>query len=134
MRLGLLVSAAIVLSAAACGGENVTENNGSTGNTGATGATGNTGSTGSGGSTSSTITVTDGSFSPSSTTVALNTTVTWNFTGTTALHNVTFDGGSISGSGNLDAGAQFQKQFTTAGTYTYQCTNHYGMNGTINVQ
>jgi plastocyanin len=129
MRLGFLATAAIVLSTASCGGDAApTDTNGFTG---ATGATGNTGSTG--GSTSSNITVTDGSFTPSATTVSVNTTVTWSFAGTTA-HNVTFDNGSVGNSGDKSNGEQFQKQFTAAGTYTYQCSLHYGMTGAVTVQ
>ncbi|MCW3127521.1 MAG: Copper binding protein plastocyanin/azurin family, partial [Bacteroidetes bacterium] len=34
----------------------------------------------------------------------------------------------------MGGGATYSHQFTTAGTYTYSCTFHPGMNGTVIVQ
>jgi plastocyanin len=86
------------------------------------------------GSTTDQITVQDNQFNPPATTVPVNTTVTWTWTnGTASPHNVTFDQSSLTPSGDRTSGS-FQKQFTTAGTFTYRCTNHVGMNGTVTVQ
>jgi len=118
----------------ACGDKGTDPIDNTSGQTGATGSTGSTGATGStGGSTTNSISVVDYSFSPTSTTVAVGTTVTWNVSGY-GPHNVTFDNAGVSGSGDMTSGASFSKQFGTAGTYTYHCTNHYGMTGTVTVQ
>ena len=119
------LAAAATLILAACGGDKPTETNGTTGNTGATGNTGPV--------TTNQITITDNNFNPGSTTVPVGTTVTWSWNGQ-STHNVTFDNGSVTGSGDRTNGDSFQKQFNAAGTYTYQCTNHYGMSGIIYVQ
>jgi plastocyanin len=88
---------------------------------------------GGGGSTSSSITVGDNFFDPAQTTVPVNTTVTWTWAGGQP-HNVTFANSSISGSGDKTSGATFTKAFASAGTFSYSCTLHGGMNGTIIVQ
>jgi plastocyanin len=72
------------------------------------------------------------SFSPSSLTVTAGTTVTWtnndNMTHTVTADDVSFD------SGNITMGSKFSKAFSTAGTYTYHCTIHPTMKGTIIVK
>jgi len=73
-------------------------------------------------------------FSPSTVTIIRNGTVTWsNTSGVT--HNVTF--GQASGSPtnipNLAAGS-VARSFPSAGTFSYQCTNHQGMGGQVIVQ
>jgi len=73
-------------------------------------------------------------FSPRSVTAPVGTRVTWQFSDGT--HNVTFSGGAPTG-GNIpdqSSGNAVSRTFTTAGTYSYNCTNHSGMNGTITVQ
>ena len=87
------------------------------------------------GSTTDQISVQDNQFSPSSTTVPVNTTITWTWptNGSASPHNVTFEQTSLTPSGDRTTGT-FQKQFTTAGTFAYRCTNHTGMNGSITVQ
>jgi trimeric autotransporter adhesin len=82
-----------------------------------------------------TVTTPGESFSPATVTIAAGGTVTWQFTGSTR-HNVTFSGTAPPG-GNIpdtNAGGTAQRQFTTAGTYSYSCTRHDGMNGTVVVQ
>ena len=96
-----------------------------------TGGTGGTGGGGGGGSTTSSISVKDNFFDPSATTVPTGTTVTWTWT-TGTLHNVTFDNAQLSGSGNKDAG-NFTKTFPNTGAFTYHCSIHPGMEGTITV-
>ena len=48
-------------------------------------------------------------------------------------HTATSDTG-VWDSGNLGPGASFSKTFQNAGTFTYKCTIHPGMVGTVNVQ
>jgi plastocyanin len=68
-------------------------------------------------------------FSPATKTVALNTTVTWiNKDGVS--HTVTstsglFDSGAIADNGT------FSYTFTSAGTFSYKCSIHPTMTGTI---
>jgi plastocyanin len=69
-------------------------------------------------------------FDPVSLTVAVGTTVTWT-NNDNVPHDVTADDGSFK-SGSIAAGGTFAYTFTTAGTYTYQCTIHQpNMVGTI---
>jgi plastocyanin len=82
-----------------------------------------------------TVTTPGESFSPANVTIGAGGTITWQFTGSTR-HNVTFSGAQPTG-GNIpdtDAGGTAQRQFPTAGTYSYSCTRHSGMNGTVVVQ
>jgi plastocyanin len=73
----------------------------------------------------------DDFFSPANIQVPVGTTVTWTWSASQILHNVTFADASTSGDKN--AGATFQKTFTSAGTFTYLCTLH-NMQGSILVQ
>jgi plastocyanin len=77
------------------------------------------------------VTVSDNKFEPSDIQVSPGTTVTWTW-GTPTLHNVTFADGPASG--NKNSGATFSRTFSTAGTFTYQCTIHAGMNGSVLVK
>jgi plastocyanin len=86
------------------------------------------------GSTSNQITVADNSFSPSSTTVSVGTTVTWTWAeGLYAAHNVTFNEASVAGSEDKTSG-KYSHTFGSAGSFAYRCTNHTGMTGTVVVQ
>ena len=78
------------------------------------------------------VTVSNDTFGPSSIQVAPGTTVTWTWSQSASLHNVTFSSGQSSA--NLGAGATFSRAFPTAGTFTYQCTIHPSMTGTVTVQ
>jgi plastocyanin len=92
--------------------------------------------TGGGGATQPTqttsVAVSDNQFSPAAIQVSTGATVTWNWAPGSSLHNVTFPSGTSSA--NLGAGTTFTRTFTTAGTFTYQCTLHPGMTGTVKVQ
>ena len=74
------------------------------------------------------------SFSPSSVTIAKGGSVTWtNEAGTTA-HNVTFtSAGSPSNVANFTTGTS-TRTFPNAGVYSYHCSNHSSMTGTVTVQ
>ena len=72
-------------------------------------------------------------FTPTAIKVASGATVTWtNSDG--VLHNVTFDGAAVPASGNFSSGAKAMVMPTTAGVYTYKCTLHSGMTGSVTVQ
>ncbi len=70
-------------------------------------------------------------FSAPSIVVAAGTTVTWTWNSGAEEHNVTFSDVS---SGNKDGGATFSRQFATPGTFSYHCTLHPGMTGSVLVQ
>ncbi len=70
------------------------------------------------------------SFSPSSFTVKVGTTVAW-VNKDASTHTVTSQGSNLFDSGNLPLGATFSYKFTQAGTYQYFCTIHPVMKGTI---
>jgi amicyanin len=72
------------------------------------------------------------SFSPSTVTVPVGTTVTWT-NKDEITHNVVSTDKSIK-SKVLDTNEQFTFTFTTAGTYSYLCTIHPRMKGTIVVK
>ncbi len=70
------------------------------------------------------ITIADNSFSPSTVTVPLHTTVTWSWTGVNT-HNVTFTAaaGVPADIGNRTSGS-VGRTFDTAGTFNFHCTIH----------
>jgi plastocyanin len=78
------------------------------------------------------ISIKNFSFNSSSITVVIgvNNTVTWtNMDAVT--HTVTADDGSFNGT--VPAGKTFTHTFTTAGVFTYHCSIHKFMKGTVNV-
>jgi len=81
-------------------------------------------------STSNSITIADFSFSPSCTTVPLNTVVTWTNNGPTA-HTTTSDVAGQWDSGQMAATNTYPHTFNSAGTFAYHCTNHPSMMATI---
>lgn len=76
------------------------------------------------------------SFSPTSLTVARNSTVTFSNT-STVDHNILFDTpipAATTDIGPIGYGTSTTRAFGTAGTYKFHCTIHPGMNGEIVVQ
>ena len=72
-------------------------------------------------------------FSPTAVTIARNGTVTWT-NGTGTAHNVTFSGsGAPANIANHSSGSN-ARTFANTGTFSYQCTNHSGMAGSVTVQ
>lgn len=80
--------------------------------------------------TEASVDVDDDFFAPSTQRVAVGGTVTWTWVGSNP-HNVTFTSGPSQT--DLTSGT-FERDFPTAGSFTYQCTNHGGMTGTITVE
>ncbi len=71
-------------------------------------------------------------FSPSTLTVKKGDTVTWT-NNDSAAHTVTADDGSFD-TGNISLGGSQTVTFTKSGTFTYHCSIHPMMKGTIVVQ
>jgi plastocyanin len=72
-------------------------------------------------------------FVPPDVDIAVGGTVTWTFQSLT--HNVTFTttaAGTPANTGD-QTNTSVPRTFTTAGTFTYHCTLHPGMNGTVTV-
>jgi plastocyanin len=78
------------------------------------------------------VTIADFSFSPSSLTIQVGDTVTWSNNGP-SQHTATADNGSFD-TGTLSKGQSASHTFNQAGTFTYICTIHPFMKGTIVVQ
>lgn len=87
--------------------------------------------------------VQDYSFSPGSISITVGTAVKWSNNGPSE-HTVTSDAGSWNSAvltapsgggyyGGTTAGGSFQRTFGTAGTYSYHCSYHPQMTGTITV-
>lgn len=131
-------SIAVLLVVTGCGGGGASTVSGPTGPSGPSGPTGPTGPSGSAsvamrsdGDVYGTITH---EFAPPSVTVARNGTVTWT-NSTNQIHNVTFAAaaGAPANIINHSSGTN-NRQFGTAGTFNYACTNHPGMAGEVIVQ
>jgi LPXTG-motif cell wall-anchored protein len=78
------------------------------------------------------VTISDFQFSPGSVTINVGDTVTWSNNGPTP-HSSTSTGG-VWDTGIMDAGQSGSHTFTEAGTFSYICTPHPNMKGTIVVQ
>lgn len=75
---------------------------------------------------------TTGAYSPNPITVARGGSVMWVNNDTTA-HTSTSDNNSWN-SGTIAPGANFSHTFASSGPFTYHCTIHPGMVGTVTVQ
>jgi plastocyanin len=71
-------------------------------------------------------------FKPATVNIAKGTKVIWKNTTTTTSHTSTSDTG-VWDSGVIAPGGKFAFKFTTDGTFTYHCSIHTFMTGTINV-
>ena len=88
-----------------------------------------------GGTPATTIQATDSQvFAPSPAQAKVGQVVQWSANGT-LMHTVTFDSSNASCLTDpaLNPGSTWEVKFTQAGTYTYTCTIHPGMNGSITV-
>jgi plastocyanin len=77
------------------------------------------------------VTIKDFAFNPATIQAKVGETITWTNQDSTA-HTVTLDDKSVD-SGNVAANATFSHAFTQAGTFTYHCSIHQQMKGTITV-
>lgn len=71
-------------------------------------------------------------YAPNPVTIAAGGSVTWTNSDTTT-HTATSDSGAFS-SGNIAPGATYTYTFPSRGTFTYHCTLHQGMVGSVIVQ
>ena len=134
MRLAARMTLLLIVAAAGCGGASTGPGNGGT-------TTGNNPPPQNNPSTSSSITVINNYFDPSTTTVAVNTKVTWTWDAcgsdgyggqSCTSHGIVFDDGTASGS---QTQGTWSRTFAAAGTYKYHCTVHgAAMSGTVVVQ
>ena len=76
--------------------------------------------------TDPTVVVADNDFRPGELTVETGTIVTWDWDGD-AQHNVVGDGFES----EIQVDGTFEHGFDNPGTYTYVCTLHPGMDGTV---
>jgi plastocyanin len=86
-------------------------------------------------SAGATVTTPNLAFAPSTVTIQAGQVVTWEFSG--AVHNVTWLPGPVPSGGDvLDqaVGSVVQRTFPVAGVYSYECTRHNNMTGTVVVQ
>ena len=131
MKFMRSLAATALVVAASCGGGGTDYGSVSGPTTGGT-----TGGTQSPGSTTpvqtNQVSVNDNFFQPVNAQVSVGTTVTWTWGSGVSAHNVTFADGPQSG--DKSGGATYTRTFNTAGTFTYQCTLHPGMTGSIIVQ
>jgi plastocyanin len=72
-------------------------------------------------------------FSPTSVTITRGGTVTWTSEGG-VVHNVTFASATGAPANIPNIAANASRTFGTAGSFSYSCTNHSGMTGTVVVQ
>jgi plastocyanin len=82
-------------------------------------------------SASASVTMGDLFFSPTSVSIAVGDTVTWRNTGQ-APHNATADDGSFA-TETINGGESTSHTFNQAGTFSYICTIHPQMKGTVRV-
>jgi plastocyanin len=80
----------------------------------------------------SAVTIEGFAFAPASITITAGSTVTWT-NNDAAPHTATGDGGEFD-TGQIDQGGNASVTFDTPGTYTYHCTFHPNMTGTIVVE
>ena len=144
MRMRYVLLAVVAIGCGGGGGDGGPTGTGNGNGTGTGTGTGTGGGTGTGtasGTASVAMKETDDgygyavySFAPASGTVTKGGTVTWtNEAGKTA-HNVTFStAGAPSGVSNFTTGTS-SRTFSNTGSFSYQCTNHPGMSGTVTVQ
>lgn len=70
-------------------------------------------------------------FAPATETAKVGQAVQWNNVGS-VLHNITFDQGCLTDTA-FQPGGTWTIKFTQAGTYSYKCTIHPGMDGKLTV-
>lgn len=84
-----------------------------------------------GGSVGAPVAIADFAYNPASANVAVGGSLTW-ANADSAPHTVTFDSGPDCG--RMGTGGTVSATFSSAGTFTYLCTIHPTMKGTVVVQ
>jgi plastocyanin len=124
----LTVCCAIALPLAGCGGGD-DDNGGSGGSGGSTTTEQSTAPTSTGGGAS--VTMKDIKFNPSQVKIKAGQTVTWTNEDSGVGHDVTAASFKSGAAGGIEGGQTFQHTFKNAGTFSYVCTVHPGMKGTV---
>jgi plastocyanin len=75
----------------------------------------------------------DAYFAPSNLTVAVNATITWTNQDRLVVHNVVSTGNTSFSSGDINPGTSWSFTFTKPGTYSYFCSYHPWMIGSVTV-
>ena len=115
----------LFLTVAGCGGDSPTDG----GNGGGDGGGGDGGPT-----VTTSVAVSNNFFNPISIQVSPDATVTWTWGAASNPHNVTFASTQITSSSTQTSGTYQTAMPTATGVYTYECTIHAGMNGSVTVQ
>lgn len=122
--------ATLALGIAACG-NGVPPSSSSGGGSGGGGSCPGTTSAG-GGTGDVKVSATDQlQFTPATQTAKVGQAVQWSNVGS-VLHNITFETGCLTDTA-FQPGATWTIKFTQAGTYSYKCTIHPGMDGKLTV-
>jgi plastocyanin len=87
-----------------------------------------------GGATADKVDIKNFSFKPQSVTVKAGTAVTWTMQDSGTTHTVTANDGSFDSKELSSVGKTFSFTFAKAGTFTYKCSIHNSMTGTVVVQ
>ena len=74
-----------------------------------------------------------GKYSPTPATAKVGDTVKWTFDDDASQHTVTSDDGSSFDSSTHGKGESFTHKFDKAGTFTYHCSLHANMKGSITI-
>ena len=122
----LTVCCAVALPVAGCGGGD--DDNGGGGGGGTTTTEQSTAPTSTGGGAS--VTMKDIQFNPTQVKIKTGQTVTWTNDDSVG-HDVTADSFKSGSAGGINGGQSFQHTFKKAGTFSYVCTVHPGMKGTV---
>jgi plastocyanin len=132
---GIATGLLILGSAIACSSSSSKAGGGTSASSTSTTASGTSASSATSGTSAAsgnTIDIKNFSFAPMSLTVAVGTTVTWKFDDS-AQHTVSADDKSFV-SPAMSNGQTYTHTFTKAGTFSYICSIHQYMKGTIVVQ
>lgn len=78
------------------------------------------------------VTMSGSAFSPAAITVGVGTTVTWT-NNENLRHTVTSSNGAFASSGDLFIDDSYSYTFSAVGTYSYFCSFHPGMTGSVTV-
>jgi plastocyanin len=82
-------------------------------------------------SPSATVTVQGLAFSPGQVDISVGGQVTWNFNDAPTEHNVNFSGSASANNIGNTATGSVTRTFNPAGTFSYACSLHAGMTGTV---
>lgn len=82
------------------------------------------------GAANGSVSIASFAFSPAAVTVNVGESVTWTNNQAGVAHTVTSDTGAFD-SGAISGGGTFQQTFATAGTFTYHCSIHPSMQGSV---